>query len=154
VSVYVSIAESRRLRRGAPAEVRLGENVEGTTPVNGEIVDILADADPRTGQAIVTISIPAQTAAARTYATARFELDSRIALAVPTTAVVFEDGHPTVYKKKSAEDYEPAVVQIGQQTADFTEILGGVSPGDVILVQGALEWANRAAAAAEAEDAE
>ena len=146
VAVYVSAQESRRIRAGSAAEIRVGEEAADAPPVAGRVVDLLPDADPRTGLAIATIEIPAQGSAPRTYASARIEVSARVALAVPTTAVIRRDGHAFVYRRKGDDDFETVAVETGQAGTDYTEVLAGVAPSDTILVQGALEWENRGAA--------
>ena len=140
VAVYVSLAESRQVRPGAEAEVRLGPPEGMVASVSGRVTSVLADADPTTGQAIVSIEIPLQREPARTYASASIQTTTRRALAVPASALLMIDGQSFVFRQKSDNDFEKTPVVIGEQLADFIEIKSGLKETDNILVEGAAEW--------------
>lgn len=140
VAAYVALDASRGLRTGAHAQVRLDTAQGEGQVVEGTITDLLADANPRTRQAIATIKIPRQDLPARTYAHVQVELNSRVALAVPTDAVIWIDAKSTIFRQKGEDDFEPVVVDVGEQTPVFSEVRSGLKSGDKILVKGALEW--------------
>lgn len=143
VAVYVSPKDAVLIRAGMPAKVRLGPPEGLTVSVDGKVTSILADADPRTRQAIVSIVIPEQSMAPRTYANALIPTRMLAALSVPSTAIVVSGGKTYVYKKDNTGDFEQTEVHVGEQGPEFTEIRSGLRDTDDILIQGALEWAAR-----------
>jgi len=140
VSVYVPLKESGTVRRGAGAQVRLGAPEEAPVYVTGRVTSVLPDADPRTGQSIISIQIPWQQVPPRTYVSATIQTGSRRALAVPSTAVLIIGGEAFVFRRNEKNDFEKTPVRIGEQNPDFTEIAGGIRETDHVLVEGALEW--------------
>ena len=60
-------------------------------------------------------------------------LEKADALLVPIDAVALAEGQPTVYVAR-ADDIVPVPVSVGETTADSVEIVGGLAPGDRILV--------------------
>jgi multidrug efflux pump subunit AcrA (membrane-fusion protein) len=144
VAVYVSKADAGRVRPGASALVQLGAPEGIPKSVAGHVINVMQDADPRTGQAIVTLEIPNQGLPARTYAAAAIVIAARQALAVPTTAVLISSGTAFVYRlEPSLGTYERTPVKIGVQGPEFTEIKRGLSPADRVLSQGAIEKARQ-----------
>ena len=149
VAVYVSIADGRRIRSGNRAVISLFPQPEKTIEVPGTVSGVMSDADPNTGQAIVHIAIPEQSGPAHIYTNVRIATDERLAWSVPTNAVIWVNGSPLVYRKTGENQFSPVTVTLGQQRPDITEIRSGLNPEDTILVQGALEWANKDNAGAE-----
>jgi multidrug efflux pump subunit AcrA (membrane-fusion protein) len=143
VAVYVSARESKQVRVGAAVTVRLGAPTELTTVVEGRVTSVLRDADPSTGQAIVSIKIPVQTLPARTYASASIDIGAHRALSIPNGALIVSDGLPFVFRMKGENDFEKTPVTIGAQTSDAIEIENGLAPNDRILIEGAVEWAHK-----------
>lgn len=141
VAVYIAGGDGQRIHIGSKAEVRLEGSQGNSSTVAGRVTDLLSEADPHTHQGIATIQIPPQSFPPRTYAHIQIEISSRFALAVPTTAVIWTNGKPTVYKQKEKNDFDPIEVEIGEQTPIFTEIKRGLNSNDKILIQGAAEWA-------------
>ncbi len=141
VAVYVSLAESRQVQVGAEADVRLGPPEGMVAAVTGRVTSILADADPTTGQAIVSIQIPLQREPARTYASASIQTTARRALAIPSSALLMIGGQPFVFRQKADNNFEKTPIVIGDQLMDFIEIKNGLKETDNILVEGAPEWA-------------
>ena len=116
-AVYVSSSESRRVRAGAAAEVRLGTPEGLVETAAGRVTSVLADADPRTGQAIIEIEIPLQHLPERTYAAAAIETNARRVLAEPAGALLLIDGRSFVFKQKSENDFEKTSIEIGDQSS-------------------------------------
>jgi multidrug efflux pump subunit AcrA (membrane-fusion protein) len=143
VAAYFSSADSRSIKIGTRVHVKLLPSETNVVEVLGKVKEILHNADPRTGQSIVTISIPSQKIPARSYVFVRIPISSRSSLALPTTAIIVDGGHSYVYKEKTKGDYEKTRVEVGNQEPDFTEIKGGIGPNDIVLTEGALEWARK-----------
>lgn len=140
VAVYVPLAESKRVRPGAEADVRLGSPDGLVSTVTGHVTSVLSDADPRTGQAIVSIQIPSQSLPPRTYVSASVQLNARRALAIPSTAILWIEGQPFVFKQDDKNDFDKTPVKIGEPSPDYTELQGGLKETDNILIKGAMEW--------------
>lgn len=145
VAVYAPAKDVARIRVGLRGEVTLSApGGEGRT-VRGRVSSVLRNADPKTGQAIVTLEIPRQEIQERAFAQVSIEVSARESLALPTTAVIVDQGKSFVYRRDpdQPEEFEKVEVQVGARNPSFTEIRGGVSPRDVVLTEGALEWSNQ-----------
>lgn len=145
VAVYAPARDAARIRAGLRGEVTLSPPGGQGRTVRGEVSTILKNADPKTGQAIVTLQIPRQSVPEHTFVQASIEVGARESLALPTTAVIIDQGKSFVYRRDpdGAEDFEKVEVQVGARNPSFTEILSGVGPRDVVLVEGAIEWRNQ-----------
>lgn len=143
VAAYVSFSDSRLIHAGSRAELRIETSSGAAAGFQSSVSDVLRNADPRTGQAIVTIPIPSGEFTPRSYVSVKIELKSRSALAVPTTAVVRVGGKPFVVRRKGKDDFEQVPVTVGRQNPKYTEILGGLKADDPILIRGAVEWVSR-----------
>jgi len=62
---------------------------------------------------------------------------SRTALAVPSSTILRIGNHDVVFVRKSETTFEPRNVQLGGAANGSTEITGGLSPGEMIVVSGA-----------------
>mgnify|MGYP001207958583 FL=1 len=60
-------------------------------------------------------------------------------LALPHSAITEEQGLFFVYKKVCKEEYEKIEVQLGIDNGELVEIVKGIEPGDLIVVEGALQ---------------
>ncbi|CAA6807806.1 MAG: Probable Co/Zn/Cd efflux system membrane fusion protein [uncultured Aureispira sp.] len=60
-------------------------------------------------------------------------------LSVPLSAVLEEMGSYVTFVQKSAETYEKQVVEIGANDGKMVQILSGLSLGDKVITQGALQ---------------
>jgi cobalt-zinc-cadmium efflux system membrane fusion protein len=60
-------------------------------------------------------------------------------LTVPLSAVLEEMGSYVTFVQKSAETYEKQVVEIGANDGKMVQILSGLSAGDKVITQGALQ---------------
>lgn len=60
-------------------------------------------------------------------------------LSVPLSAVLEEMGSYVTFVQKSAESYEKQVVEIGANDGKMVQILSGLSIGDKVITQGALQ---------------
>lgn len=62
----------------------------------------------------------------------------RRAMVVPVSAITEEQGYYFVYVKEHAEHYVKQRVELGGTDGAHTEILSGLKPGDLIVVDGAI----------------
>jgi membrane fusion protein, heavy metal efflux system len=63
-------------------------------------------------------------------------LDKPKAIVVPNTALHRDGTHHVVFVRINERTFEPRVVRLGISGLNFTEVLTGVSPGEVIAAQG------------------
>lgn len=62
---------------------------------------------------------------------------TRRVLAVPTNALIQESRGVTVWIKNAAGGFEGRMVRTGIANEDYTEIVGGLEPGETVVVSGA-----------------
>lgn len=68
------------------------------------------------------------------------KIDSpRQLLAVPTEAIINEDGLKTIYVQLDGESFEKRIVKTGIENHYFTEILSGIKSGERVVVKGAYQ---------------
>lgn len=70
---------------------------------------------------------------------------ARAATAIPATAVVDDNGAPTVYLMRDGEAFERRTVRLGIRAGEWVEVLDGLTPGQRVVARGA--WLVRLAAA-------
>lgn len=58
-------------------------------------------------------------------------------VALPEAALIEQQGEYYVYVRKGNHSYEKRLVKTGDRSGDFVEILSGVAPGDMAVVEGA-----------------
>jgi len=72
------------------------------------------------------------------YGNAQIRTGARSALAVPTTSIVAEDTGKYVFIVALGTDkVSMRQIQTGEVTGEFTEVLGGIQPGDHVVTAGA-----------------
>jgi len=129
---YVYPRDAERLRAGQPVLVR---SLSGETNVRAEIEAILPSADMQTQTIVAHVNLPNGEGAWRpgqavegAAVVARHEA----ALAVRTAALQrFRDF--TVVFARVGETYEVRMLELGRQTPEWTEVLGGLEPGEVYV---------------------
>ena len=57
-------------------------------------------------------------------------------LSVPNEAIIEEGDHRVVYVERSAGDYEPRDITTGLQGERYTQVVGGLAPGDQVVTTG------------------
>ncbi|HWG32544.1 MAG TPA: efflux RND transporter periplasmic adaptor subunit, partial [Gemmatimonadaceae bacterium] len=67
------------------------------------------------------------------YATVRLHAPSRTALTVPTSAVLRTGTRNVVFVDMGAGQLMPVEVEIGRVAGDYTEVLGGLEPGQRVV---------------------
>src|SRR5690606_13193337 len=58
-------------------------------------------------------------------------------LAVPTQAIVQLSGETVVFRRTKSGAFEPVSIRAGEAVGNQTIVLGGLEPGDAIVVEGA-----------------
>lgn len=134
---YVYPRDAERLRAGQPIVVR---NLQGDHSVRAEIEAILPTADMLTQTVVAHVELPNPDglywrpgqAVSGDVAVASVE----VPLAVRTPALQrFRDF--TVVYARVGETYEVRMLELGLQSPEWTEVLGGVKPGEVYVSENA-----------------
>lgn len=132
----VTAAELSRIRPGQVARVKLGNRREliGRVRVVGPTVD------QQTRAALVYVDLPRNgTTAAKAgmFAQGEFDLGMSSALTVPQQAVVLRDGFSYVFRLNSDNRVSQLKVQTGRRLGERVEIIAGVTPETLLVVNGA-----------------
>lgn len=130
---YVYPRDAERLRVGQPIEVK---NLRGDHAVSADIEVILPTADMLTQTVVAHVELPNPDgmtwrpgqAVSGDVAVA----SQRAALAVRTRALQrFRDF--TVVYARVGETYEVRMLELGRQSPEWTEVLGGLKPGEIYV---------------------
>jgi membrane fusion protein, multidrug efflux system len=138
--VHLSERDTRSVRPGQPATVRLGSDDDAS--IQGRVERISPIVDQASGTVKVTIAIePKQGYRPGAFVRVDIRTDTKTdAIVIPKRALVEEDGQSYVYiaEKDSARRTK---VELGYQREGIVEIRDGVKPGDNVVVagQGALK---------------
>lgn len=134
---YVYPRDAERLRAGQPIVVR---NLQGDHSVRAEIEAILPTADMLTQTVVAHVELPNPDglywrpgqAVSGDVAVASVE----VPLAVRTPALQrFRDF--TVVYARVGETYEVRMLELGRRSPEWTEVLGGIKPGEVYVSENA-----------------
>ncbi len=138
----------------APA-YKLGQEVEVTVPAypdkvfKGHVTALGAMIDPNTHRQLVRSEIDDPEHLLRSGMFASFVIrvgDPVRSLAVPAEGVVREgDGTMTVWVTKDSRRFTKRTVKVGLQQDGWTQILQGLSPGDIVVTDGAVFLSNKLA---------
>jgi membrane fusion protein, heavy metal efflux system len=129
---YVYPRDAERLRQGQPVTVR---NLSGEHSVRATVEAILPTADMMTQTIVAHVDLPNADQAWRPGQAV--EGDAVVAvheapLAVRTRALQrFRDF--TVVFAQVGETYEVRMLELGRRTSDWTEVLGGIEPGEIYV---------------------
>ncbi|NDC60106.1 MAG: HlyD family efflux transporter periplasmic adaptor subunit, partial [Alphaproteobacteria bacterium] len=125
---YVYPRDAERLRAGQPITVR---SLSGDHTMRGEIEAILPSADMMTQTIVAHVDLPNDDGAWRpgqAVEGAAVVATREVPLAVRTRALQrFRDF--TVVFARYGDTYEVRMLELGRQTPEWTEILGGLEPG-------------------------
>jgi membrane fusion protein, heavy metal efflux system len=125
---YVYPRDAERLRAGQPINVR---NLPGTHTIRASIEAILPSADMMTQTIVAHVELPNADGAWRpgqAVEGAAVVASTSAPLAVRTRALQrFRDF--TVVFARVGETYEVRMLELGRQTPEWTEVLGGLAPG-------------------------
>jgi RND family efflux transporter MFP subunit len=144
VDVDVLEADIVRIRRGAPARVRIPS--AGGLVLDGTVYTINPRIKPETGTGRVTVAIPNPRHLLVTGLFASIELETdrlRGRLVVPASALLARQGRDLVFRI----DHGKALwtyVQVGKRSGDLVEIVDGLKPEDVVATAGHFALAHEA----------
>ncbi len=130
----VTAAEIGRIQVGAPVHIKAASG----QALQGKVRMIAPSVDAQTRNALVYVDLPAQTGSARAgmYAQGEIVLGQNQALTVPQTAVVVRDGFSYVYTVGADQKVSQLKVQIGRQSADRVEVMGGLKADARVVASG------------------
>ena len=134
----VTATELGRLRPGTVARVKVANG----TQITGRVRMIAPTVDPLTRAALVYVDLPrAQRkdapAKAGMFAEGEFEMGTSLALTVPQQAVVIHDGFNYVFRLNADHRVSQIKIRTGRRLGDQVEVLEGIAPNAVIVVNGA-----------------
>ncbi len=139
-------ADAPQFKVGQPITVRVDAWPDRT--FNGEITVVGAQVDPATRRLMVRSAIhdPEGLLRAGMFATFTIEIASPVrSTAVPSTGVVREgDGSMSVWVTTDRRHFERRTVRTGLRQNDMTQILDGLQPGELIVIDGAVFVSNKA----------
>lgn len=130
--------------------VRVGDEVDLTplsdpnTTIKGRVAQVGAVLDPGTRSAPVRVEIdnrerllrPGQAVDALIKASGAA---TKSALVVPTEAITYVDGEPTVFVATGPLSVAPTVVELGEDNGRERQVLKGLELGQEVVVQGVFE---------------
>ena len=127
-------------------KVRLGQVVTITLPCcpgerfEGKVTYISDSVDPqtRTVKVRAVVSNRARQLKAEMFVKVAIETGSSTVLAIPPSAVQFEEGQPFVVIDKGNGGYERRPVKLGNDLDGIVEVLAGITPQDRIVSTGSI----------------
>jgi membrane fusion protein, heavy metal efflux system len=128
---FVFPRDAERVRAGQPVEVR---SLSGETTLMTRIEAILPNPDPETPTLIAHVELPPNPAWRPGMGVGGKAVVGGVSvpLAVRTRALVpFRDF--TVVYARVGDTYEVRMLELGRRTPEWTEVLGGLSPGEVYV---------------------
>ncbi|HLG45081.1 MAG TPA: efflux RND transporter periplasmic adaptor subunit [Reyranella sp.] len=139
-------ADAPLMRVGQPIIVRV--SAYGNRQFDGAITVVGAQVDPATRRFLVRSEIrdPEQLLRAGMFATFTIRIAAPVeTTAVPDDAVVREgDGSMTVWVTTDRRRFVKRTIKTGMQQNGSTEILEGLQPGELVVVDGAVFVSNKA----------
>jgi cobalt-zinc-cadmium efflux system membrane fusion protein len=141
-------------RVGQSIQVRVGAYPDRT--FDGVITVVGAQIDPTTRRLLVRSEIkdPDNFLRAGMFANFIISISAPIeTTAVPNSSVVREgDGSMSVWSTTDRRHFDKRTVRIGLQQNGMTQILEGLTPGELVVTEGAVFVSNKAAAGSTASD--
>ena len=134
----VTASELARIKPGATAVVTAANGSQLT----GKVRMIAPTIDAQTRSALVYVDLPGSVGAnapfkAGMFASGQFELGTSSAMTVPQQAVVVRDGFSYVFRLNPDQRVSQVKVQAGRRLGDRIEVLAGLTPDAVVVVNGA-----------------
>lgn len=134
----VTANELSRIRPGGAARVKLGNG----SLMTGRVRIVGPTVDPQTRAALVYVDLPRSdsknpAAKAGMFAQGEFDMGTSSALTVPQQAVVLRDGFSYVFQLNSDSRVSQIKVRTGRRLADQVEIMDGITPDTLLVVNGA-----------------
>jgi RND family efflux transporter MFP subunit len=134
----VTAAELARIATGATVKVKAANGSE----LAGKVRAIGPTIDPQTRNALVYVDLPPSLAAnapfkAGMFASGQFELGSSNAVTVPQQAIAVRDGFNYVFRLNADQRVSQLKVSTGRRVGERVEVLSGLAPDALIVVNGA-----------------
>jgi RND family efflux transporter MFP subunit len=134
----VVAADLARIKPGTRAVVKAASGQELT----GKVRMIAPTIDPQTRSALVYVDLPTSLLPnapfkAGMFASGQFDLGSSSAMTVPQQAVVVRDGFSYVFRLNADQRVSQLKVNPGRRLADRIEVVSGIGPQDLLVVDGA-----------------
>ena len=128
-------SDFKRLKLGLPAEFRLAA-IEGKV-FRGQVTFIEPVIDPktRTARMRLTFANPRGELRPEMFGEVSFQAKSRDVLRVPFDAVIDSGEQTVVFVAVGDGKFQPRLVKIGAQSADFVEILSGLNTGEQVVTR-------------------
>lgn len=133
IEVEVPEADASALRVGAGADIELVAYPGRTLKGRVSFIHPTVDTTTRRIRPRVTVTNSGMLLKPGMYATVRLYSPARAALTVPTSAVIRTGERDIVFVDMGGGRLMPHEVQIGRTTAEFTEVLAGVEPGQRVV---------------------
>lgn len=132
----LSFEQARVLAPGLPVDIQASDG----TRVTGTLAQLDRGTARAIGEveAIINVPDPEHRFGFGSFAAVTFQGGERLGLAVPRSAVVAAASGTFVYQKSGGR-YRRTVVQTGIVGDDAVEITQGLSAGDIVVTQGALD---------------
>jgi membrane fusion protein, heavy metal efflux system len=128
----------RLIRSGEPVEIALpafpGRTFRGRVKRISDVVD----AQTRTIKVRAELSNPEGQFRPEMFAQIRLDQGTRKLPILPKAAVLQQEGRNMVYLERARGQFQEVPVTISWQGADRVGIAGGISPGDRVVVDGAM----------------
>jgi len=101
----------------------------------GEVIALQLDPDPVTFTHALRVRLAGNNARPGQVAQVRLPLQARAGVtAIPSTAVLFEEGHTFVYRVLD-DTLEQVAVSLGERVDDLQIVLAGIHPDDVVVTR-------------------
>ncbi|CAL4869245.1 Cobalt-zinc-cadmium resistance protein CzcB (plasmid) [Asticcacaulis sp. MM231] len=134
---FVFPRDAEKIRVGQEVEVR---SLDGQTRLTAKVEALLPNADPTTQTLMAHVHLPAGASASFRSGLGvegSFVVGSQgVPLAVRTEAIQRFRDFQVVFARVG-NTYEVRMLKLGRQTPEWTEVLGGLAPGEVYVTKGA-----------------
>ncbi|MPM36635.1 Cobalt-zinc-cadmium resistance protein CzcB [bioreactor metagenome] len=123
---------------GSPVQV---EAPQITSPMTGKVRYLGATLDKDSRRASVVVALDRQNPALRAGMQVRVgvQMSSKHELTIPVTAVLIKDeSRSVVFVQRSDTEFEARNVQLGRPAHGMVPVIGGLQPGEKIVVKGGL----------------
>lgn len=127
-----------KIKLGQPIELQVDSFPDRTFKGRLDYVANQVDADTRTLAVRAEVLNPDQLLKPKMFAEMKIIVADQKVLTVPTAAVQDTSTSKVVYIPISNNSFEERKVKIGSQSANYTEILEGLKPGEQVVTQGSI----------------
>ncbi len=140
MNVVAQVFESdlQGIRVGSPVQIEVQQLAQ---PLSGKVRYLGATLDKDSRRASVVIDLDAQSSALRAGMQVRagVQMSTTRDLMIPVTAVLIKDeSRSVVFVQRSDSEFEARTVQLGRPAHGMVPVIGGLQPGEKIVVRGGL----------------